>query len=85
MPPVPATGVPLSIPVAGLKVTSDGNAPDSVSVATGKPMSATEKLPPVPTEKVVLPALVMAGALSTVSTKLCVAAVRQLAAVNVRS
>ena len=62
MPAVPAAGVPLSTPVAGLNVTPLGNVPLSLSV-TGvvKPVAVTVNVPAVPTVKVVLLGLVMAG------------------------
>jgi hypothetical protein len=60
--------------VAALKVTPDGRVPDSESVGAGFPVAVTVKEPAVPTVKVVLLALVMAGAWFTVRLKLCVAA-----------
>ena len=75
VPPVPAAGVPLSTLVAAVNVTPEGNAPDSDSVGVGDPVAVTLNVPAVPTVKVVLFALVMAGAWFTVSVKLCVAAV----------
>ena len=67
-----------------MKVTPDGNAPDSDRVGVGEPVVVTLKEPAVPTLKVVLLALVMAGAWFTVSVKLCVAAVpTPFCAVNV--
>src|SRR5207247_1575276 len=77
-------GVPASAPVAAVKVTPAGRAPLSVSVGAGKPLAATVKEPAVPVVKVVLLALVKAGAWSTVRVKLCVALVpTPLAAVKV--
>ena len=76
MPPVPAAGVPLSTPVAAVKVIPEGNAPDSDSVGVGVPVAVTLNVPATPTVKVVLEALVMEGAAVgwfTVSVKLCVA------------
>ena len=82
--PVPAPGVPLRTPVVGLSVTPVGSAPVSLNVAAGNPVAVTVKVPAVPTVKVVLLALVMAGGVPTVSVKLCVAAVpTPLLAVNV--
>ena len=72
-PPLPASGVPLSVAVPfplSTKFTPAGSAPVSVSAGTGNPMVVTVKLPSVPVVKVVLPALVIAGAWSTVSVKL---------------
>jgi len=73
--PVPAAGVPLSVPVPGeaLKVTPAGSVPDSVIVGVGVPTAVTVNVPDVPTVKVVLVALVNPGAVFTVSVKLCVA------------
>ena len=73
MPSVSAAGVPLSNPVAALKVTPLGRLPPSLSVGVGKPVAATVNVPAVPTVKVVLAALVIAGAPFTVSVKLCTA------------
>ena len=59
-----------------MKVTPEGSAPDSVSVAAGLPVVVTENVPAVPTVKVAELALVMAGAVGaafTVSVKLWVA------------
>ena len=73
MPPVPAAGVPLSRPDE-LKVTPLGRGPLVLKVIeAGKPVAVTWNEPDVPTVKVVLFALVMAGAWSTVSVKLWVA------------
>jgi hypothetical protein len=66
--------VPLNTPVDALKVTPVGNVPDSLRVAAGKPLAVIVKLPAVPTVNVALLALVIAGAWSMVSVKLCVAA-----------
>jgi hypothetical protein len=60
-PPVPAAGVPLSTPAA-VKVTPVGSAPVRLNVGAGKPVAVTVKEPAEPTVKVVLFALVMAGA-----------------------
>jgi hypothetical protein len=60
VPPVPAAGVPLSKP-AEVSVTPLGSEPVSLKVGTGKPVAVTVNDPPVPTWKVVLFALVMAG------------------------
>src|SRR5271166_6919571 len=69
VPPVPAAGVPLSTPVAASNVTPLGKAPVSLSVGVGVPVVVTVKLPAVPTVKVVLVALVIAGAWLTVRVK----------------
>src|ERR1019366_1666671 len=69
----PIVGVPLSTPVAAVNVTPEGRAPDSFRVGAGDPVAVTVNVPAVPTVKVVLLALVMAGAWFTVSVKLCVA------------
>ena len=71
MPARVAVPLPLSV-----KVTPDGSAPDSVSVAVGLPVVVTENVPAVPTVNVAALALVMAGAVGaafTVSVKLWVA------------
>jgi hypothetical protein len=68
-----------------LNVTPVGNVPVSLNVGLGVPVAVTVKVPTVPTVKVVLFALVITGAVFTVSVKLCVAAVpTPLLAVNVR-
>jgi hypothetical protein len=71
----PAAGMPERTPAA-VSVTPLGRAPVSLYVVVfGKVLDAevTVKEPGVPTVKVVLLALVMAEAWSTVSAKLCVA------------
>jgi len=73
VPPVPAPGVPLSTPVPGLNVTPVGNVPVSLNVGLGMPVAVTVNVPAVPTVKVVLFALVITGAVFTVSVKLCIA------------
>jgi hypothetical protein len=83
VPPVPAAGVPLRTPVVVLNVTPVGSAPVSLNVGAGNPVAVTVKVPPVPTVKVVLLALVMAGGWPTVSVKFCTAsAPMPLCAVN---
>ena len=73
MPAVPAAGVPLSTPVEALNDTPLGSAPLSLRVGVGEPVFVTVKVvPATPTAKVLLSALVMAGAWFTVSVKLCV-------------
>ncbi len=84
VPPVPAAGVPLRTPVVVLNVTPAGSVPVSLNVGAGVPVAATVNVPGVPTVKVVLPALVITGAVFTVRVKLCVAGVPTvLLAVNV--
>jgi hypothetical protein len=60
-PPVPAPGAPLSTP-AELSVTPLGSAPVSVNVGAGNPAAVSVKEPAVPAAKLVLFALVIAGA-----------------------
>ena len=64
-------GVPDKTPPEN--VTPVGRVPASVIVGVGEPVAVTVNVPAVPTTKVVLFALVMAGAWLTVSVKLCVA------------
>ena len=52
-----AVPLPLSLKVTGL-----GNDPDSLRLGVGDPVVVTEKVPAVPTVKVVLLALVIDGA-----------------------
>jgi hypothetical protein len=63
--PVPATGVPLRVPVPFLlstNVTPLGNvAPPLVKLGIGKPVAFTVNVPLMPTVKVVLLPLVMVG------------------------
>ena len=65
VPPVFAAGVPLSTP-ADERVTPLGSAPVSLKVVAGKPVAVTVNDPAVPTVKVVLAVLLMAGAWFTV-------------------
>ena len=68
--------MPLSVAVPlplSTKVTPPGRAPVSLRAADGEPVLVTVNVPALPTVKVVLAALVMAGAWSTVRLKLCVA------------
>jgi hypothetical protein len=74
VPPEPAAGVPLNTPVDALKVTPAGKVPDSLRVSAGNPLAVTVKLLALPTVNAALLALVIAGAWSIVSVKLCVAA-----------
>jgi hypothetical protein len=76
VPPAPAAGVPLSVPVPFLlstKVTPLGSAPVCVREGVGVPVVITVNVPGVPTVNVVLPVLVIAGAAFTVRVKLCTA------------
>ena len=80
-----APGVPLSTPVLASNVNPVGNLPASLSFGLGNPVAVTVKLPALPTTNVALLALVIAGAWSTESVKLWLAAVPMLLfAVNVR-
>jgi hypothetical protein len=77
IPPLPDAGVPLSVAVPFplfTNVTPLGSVPVSVNVGVGDPVVVTVKLPAVPTVKVVLFPLVIAGAWFTVNVKVCVAA-----------
>ena len=74
IPPVPSAGVPASVAVPSplsVKVTPVGNVPVETTRAglVGKPLVVTPKVPPTPTLNVVLSALVIAGAWSTVRVK----------------
>src|SRR5438128_8844646 len=73
VPPVPAAGVPLKTPVPTLNVTPPGNVPVSLKAGAGKPVAVTVNVPAVAMVKVVLLALVMAGAWLIVRVKLWVA------------
>jgi hypothetical protein len=55
-----ALGVPLRMPA--MNVTPPGSAPDSVILGVGDPVAVTVNEPATPSVKVVLLALVMAGA-----------------------
>jgi len=69
MPPVPTAGVPDRVAVPSplsVKLTPVGKvAPPSDNDGSGKPLVVTEKVPKLPTVKVVLFALVMPGGPST--------------------
>ncbi len=65
--------VPPSTRVAGVNVTPVGSAPVCETVGVGKPVVVTVNVPGVPTVKVVLAALVIAGGCWTVSVKACTA------------
>ena len=71
------------MPVAELKVTPVGSAPDSVIVGGGKPVAVTVNAPAWPTVKVVVAALVIAGDCRTVSVKDWLAVPAKLVDVNV--
>src|SRR5262249_14514436 len=85
MPDVFAAGVPLRMPVAGLKVTNVGSVPLSESVGGGLPVAVTVNDPGLPRKKAVLASLVIAGGIPcTVSVKFCTAsAPKPLLAVKV--
>src|SRR5713226_7723922 len=71
-PAVPDAGVPLSVAVPFplfLKVTPLGSAPDSDKDGVGVPVVVTVNVPTLPTVKVVLLALVIAGAWFIASVK----------------
>jgi hypothetical protein len=74
VPAVVVPGVPLSTPVEALNVTPLGKVPASLSVGGGKPVAVTVNVPASPTVKLVVLALVIAGACWTVRIKLCTAA-----------
>src|SRR5215472_4438532 len=57
------------MPVPGLNVTPLGNVPVSLNVGVGLPVAVTVNVPAVPTVNVVLLALVITGAVFTVSVK----------------
>jgi hypothetical protein len=56
-----------------LNDTPAGKAPVSLNVGVGEPVAVTVNVPAVPTVKVVVFALVIAGTWFTVSVKFCVA------------
>ncbi len=56
-----------------MRVTPVGSAPVSLNVGTGEPIAVTVNVPNVPTVKVVLFVLVIAGRVPTVKVKFCVA------------
>ena len=62
---MPPAGVPEKTPAA-VKVTPEGKDPDSENVGAGVPVAVTVKEFAVPTVKVALEALVMAGATNVV-------------------
>ena len=69
---VPAAGVPPRTPVAGLKVTPLGSAPDSLNVGAGKPAPVTVKELANVLANETLVALEMLARWSIVNVKLCV-------------
>jgi hypothetical protein len=84
VPPVPAAGAPLSVLVEAVNVTPLGSVPVSLTDGVGAPVAVNAKVPAVPTVKVVLFALVIAGPWFTVKVKLWVASgPTPLCAVNV--
>lgn len=56
-----------------VSVTPLGKVPDAVKVEAGEPVAVTVNVPALPTVNVVLFALLIAGAWTTVRTKFCVA------------
>ena len=64
MPAVPAAGTPESTPLGALKLTPEGNVPDSLRVGVGEPVAVTVNDPAEPAIKVALPGLVIAGGLT---------------------
>ena len=68
---MPRAEVPASTPVAGVKVTADGNDPARDRLGVGVPVAETVKVPGAPTVNVVVLALVIAGGVTR--TKLNVA------------
>ena len=63
------TDIAVGTQPAGVKVTPAGNVPVCDTVGVGKPVVVTVNVPGVPTVKVVLAALVIAGACWTVNVK----------------
>ena len=74
VPPVPADGVPESVPLVA-NVTPDGRVPDSVKEGVGYPPPVTEKVPATPAANVTEETEVIDGAASMVSANDCVAVV----------
>ena len=74
VPAVVVPGIPLSTPVDALNVTPLGKVPASLSVGAGEPVAVTVNVPACPAVKLVVLALVIAGACRTVKVKLCTAA-----------
>src|SRR5687768_7128110 len=77
VPPVPAAGVPLRVPVplplsTKLTPVGRGTPPRVMLALVGNPVVDTVKVPSVPTVNVVLLALVIVGASFTVRVKFCV-------------
>lgn len=65
--------MPPRAPVTPLKVTPEGNSPNSPNVGVGKPVPVTVNEPAEPNINVVLFPLEIAGGWSTITVKLCVA------------
>ena len=85
---MPAAGVPARVAVPSLlstKVTPVGSAPVSLKAEVANPVVVTVNVPNVPVANVVLSALVIAGAWSTVSVKLWLAAGATPLAAAIRS
>ena len=59
---MPSAGVPASKPVAGVNITPVGRVPVSESNGAGVPLAVTANVPGAVTVKLMLPALVMIGA-----------------------
>ena len=73
---LPATGVPLRVPVPlplSTNVTPPGRVPVLVNDGVGEPVAVTVNVPAEVVVNVVLFALVIAGAVFTVRVKVCVA------------
>ena len=75
--------MPDRTPVAALKLTPVGSAPDSLRAGAGKPDALTVNDPACPTVNVWALALVNAGFSSTISVKLCVVVLNEFVAVKV--
>ena len=75
-PPSPPAGVPARVAVLSPLSVKDrlaGSVPVRVIALMGKPVVVTSNVPALPTVKVVLAALVMAGGVPIVRVKVCVA------------
>jgi len=73
MPPVPAAGVPESVPVPlplSTNVTPEGSEPVLLRLGLGLPVVVTVRPPAVPVVKVALPPLVIVGRAPTVTVSL---------------
>src|SRR5262245_21138368 len=89
MPPLPAAGVPLNVPVPlplSTNVTPAGKTPLNVIAGGGKPLVVTVNDPAAPARNVAPAALVIAGASFTINMNVCVASGgTPFVAVNVRT